>query len=151
MGIFDPSSLVLNLLPCGIVYGMFPFATKLLAQNEAYDPNLAQVFPKKFACGKLVGHFPFTDTNCAMAKTIRPAILVASEVQFLFIYKPFIFLAISCLFQRCGHRKRCFKITSKFDLNCVCFDQLKQRERLCVLFCFPSFVMKTGRKECENS
>ena len=34
-----------------------------------------------FHLPKLVGHFPFTDTNCAMAQTIRPAILVASEVQ----------------------------------------------------------------------
>ena len=98
MGKLDTSSLVLNLLPCGIVYGMFPFATKLLAQNEAYGPNLALVFPKNFACGKLVSHSPFTDTNCDMAKTVRPAILVASEVQFLFIYKPSIYLAISCLF-----------------------------------------------------
>ena len=74
MVIFDQSSLVLNLLPFGIVYGKFPFAAKLLAKNEAYDPKLALVFPKKFACGKLVSHFPFADTNCDIAKTVRPAI-----------------------------------------------------------------------------
>ena len=92
MGIFDPSSLVLNLLQCGIVYGMFPLATKLLAQNEAYGPNLALVFPKNFACGKLVSHSPFTDTNCDMAKTVRPAILVVSVLHYYFSFLRYSYL-----------------------------------------------------------
>ena len=42
-------------------------------------------------------------------------------------------------------------VGSKFDLNGLCFDQLKQRERLCVLFCFPSFVMKLGEKNVKTA
>ena len=42
-------------------------------------------------------------------------------------------------------------VGSKFDLNGLCFDQLKQRERLCVLFCFPSFVMKLGGKNVKTA
>ena len=49
------------------------------------------------------------------------------------------------------HTWRCFMVGSKFDLNGLCFDQLKQRERLCVLFCFPSFVMKLGEKNVKTA
>ena len=42
-------------------------------------------------------------------------------------------------------------VGSKFDLNGLCFDQLKQRERLCVLFCFPSLVMELGEKNVKSA
>ena len=41
-------------------------------------------------------------------------------------------------------------VGSKFDLNGLCFDQLKQRERLRVLFCFPSLVMELGEKNVKS-
>ena len=42
-------------------------------------------------------------------------------------------------------------VGSKFDLNDHCFDQLKQRERLCVLFCFSSPVMELGEKNVKSA
>ena len=42
-------------------------------------------------------------------------------------------------------------VGSKFDLNGLCFDQLKQRERLRVLFCFPSLVMELGEKNVKSA
>ena len=42
-------------------------------------------------------------------------------------------------------------VVSKFDLDSLCFDQLKQRERLCVLFCFPAFVMKLREKNVKTA
>ena len=42
-------------------------------------------------------------------------------------------------------------VGSKFDLKSLCFNQLKQRERLCVLFCFPSLVMELGEKNVKSA
>ena len=42
-------------------------------------------------------------------------------------------------------------VGSKFDLNGLCFDQLKQRERLCVLFCFASLVTELGEKHVKSA
>ena len=49
------------------------------------------------------------------------------------------------------HRWKWFRIASQFDLNCLCFDQLKFVRGCVFLVFFFLFCCATGRKTCNIS